>query len=49
MGEVSLLSDDLGVIHKGKLCYNDSFENFKAQYGEHTIEDAFISILEGAP
>jgi sodium transport system ATP-binding protein len=49
MGEVSLLSDDLGVIHKGKLCYNDSFENFKAQYGEHTLEDAFISILEGAP
>ena len=47
MGEVSLLSDDLGVIHKGKLCYNDSFENFKSQYGQHSLEDAFISILEG--
>ena len=49
MGEVSLLSDDLGVIHNGKLCYNDSFENFKSQYGQHSLEDAFISILEGAP
>lgn len=48
MGEVSLLSDDLGVIHRGKLCYNDSFENFKNRFGQHTLEDAFISILEGA-
>ena len=48
MGEVSLLSDDLGVIHNGKLCYNDSFENFKTRYGQHTLEDAFISILEEA-
>jgi sodium transport system ATP-binding protein len=49
MGEVSLLSDDLGVIHNGKLCYNDSFENFKSQFGQHSLEDAFISILEDAP
>lgn len=28
MGEVSLISDDLAVIHKGKLLYNDTFENF---------------------
>jgi len=48
MGEVSLLSDDLGVIHKGKLCYNDSFENFKTRFGQHSLEDAFISILEDA-
>jgi sodium transport system ATP-binding protein len=48
MGEVSLLSDDLGVIHNGRLCYNDSFENFKSRFGQHTLEDAFISILEDA-
>jgi sodium transport system ATP-binding protein len=48
MGEVSLLSDDLGVIHNGKLCYNDSFENFKTRFGQHSLEDAFISILEDA-
>lgn len=48
MGEVSLLSDDLGVIHKGKLCYNDSFENFKTRFGRQLLEDAFISILEEA-
>jgi len=49
MGEVSLLSDDLRVIHNGKLCYNDSFINFKSQFGQHSLEDAFISILEDAP
>ena len=48
MGEVSLLSDDLGIIHRGKLCYSDSFENFKARFGRHSLESAFISILEGA-
>ena len=47
MGEVSLLSDDLGIIHKGKLCFNDSFENFKVKFGQHSLEGAFISILEG--
>ena len=48
MGEVSLLSDDLGIIHNGKLCFNDSFENFKVKFGQHSLEGAFISILEGA-
>ena len=47
MGEVSLLSDDLGIIHNGKLCFNDSFENFKVKFGQHSLEGAFISILEG--
>jgi len=45
MGEVSLLSDDLALIYKGKLLFNDTFENFLAQKKSNTIEDAFIHIV----
>ena len=48
MGEVSLLSDDLGIIHHGKLCYDGSFADFKVKFGHHSLESAFISILEDA-
>jgi sodium transport system ATP-binding protein len=51
MGEVSLLSDDLAIIHKGKLLFNDTFENFLQQMKTKSIEDEFIRIAadEGAP
>ena len=51
MGEVSLLSDDLAIIHKGKLLFNDTFENFLQQMKAKSIEDEFIRIAadEGAP
>lgn len=45
MGEVSLLSDDLAIIHKGKLLYNDTFEQFLKQMKSKTIEDEFIRIV----
>ncbi len=48
MGEVSLLSDDLAVIHKGKLLYNDTFEQFLKQMKSKTIEDEFIRIVGSA-
>ncbi len=48
MGEVSLLSDDLAVMHNGKLCYCNTFEQFKQDYGDISLEDAFIQILEEA-
>lgn len=47
MGEVSLLSDDLAVIHKGKLLYNDTYERFLGQMKSKTIEDEFIRIVGG--
>jgi sodium transport system ATP-binding protein len=47
MGEVSLLSDDLAIIHKGKLLFNDTFENFLHQMKSKTIEDEFIRIVGG--
>lgn len=47
MGEVSLLSDDLAIIHKGKLLYNDTYEHFHGQLKARTIEDEFIRIVTG--
>ncbi len=46
MGEVSLLSDDLAIIHQGKLLYSDTYENFLRQMKSKTIEDEFIRIVE---
>ncbi len=47
MGEVSLLSDDLALIHKGKLLFNDTYDNFLKQMTSRTIEDEFIRIVGG--
>ena len=49
MGEVSRLSDDLAIIHDGKLCYNGSFEAFRSQAVNDSLEEEFIRHLEGAP
>ncbi len=48
MGEVSLISDDLAIIHKGKLLYNSTYENFIAHMKTGTIEDEFIKIIKEA-
>jgi len=47
MGEVSLLSDDLAIIHKGRLLFNDTYENFLQQMKSRTIEDEFIRVVGG--
>jgi len=48
MGEVSLLSDDMAIIHNGKLIYNNTFETFMKEMKSRTIEDEFIRIVGGA-
>jgi sodium transport system ATP-binding protein len=48
MGEVNQLSDDLAIVHKGKLCYNGPFETFQNQMQTPTLEDEFIRIIEEA-
>jgi sodium transport system ATP-binding protein len=48
MGEVSLLSDDLAIIHKGKLCYNGTYEDFRASMKGNSLEEAFIQLVEEA-
>lgn len=45
MGEVSLLSDDLAIIHKGKLCYKGNCDDFASQMKTKSLEDAFIKIV----
>lgn len=48
MGEVSLLSNDLAIIHKGQLQFNGTFEDFQNQMQTSTLEDEFIRIVEQA-
>lgn len=48
MGEVSLLSDDLAIIHEGKLRYSGSYEAFVAQMKTRSLEDEFIKLVEEA-
>lgn len=42
MSEVNMLSDDLAIIHKGDLIYNNTFAKFKSEMQENTLEDEFI-------
>lgn len=42
MSEVELLSDDLAIISKGKLIYQDTFENFKNNRTTENITSEFI-------
>jgi len=46
MGEVSLLSDDLAVIHKGRLLFNDTYQAFLHSMKSRSIEDEFIRLVE---
>ena len=48
MGEVSLLSDDLAIIHKGQLCFNDTYEQFLSRMQTRSVEDEFIRLVEEA-
>ncbi|MCP4151457.1 MAG: ATP-binding cassette domain-containing protein [bacterium] len=47
MGEVSLLSDDLAIIHKGKLLFNDTYDGFLKQMEAKSIEDEFVRLIGG--
>lgn len=48
MSEVELLCDDLAIISKGKLIYNDSMNNFKEEYREQSLTEAFIKIVNSS-
>jgi sodium transport system ATP-binding protein len=48
MGEVSLLSDDMGIIHAGKLVFLGGYSEFARQMKGNTIEEEFIRLVEGA-
>ncbi len=48
MDEVSLLADDLAVIHKGRLLYDGTFDAFTTGTPSETIEDEFVRLVEAA-
>lgn len=47
MGEVRLLSDDLGIIHNGKLVFRGSYAEFEGQMRGESLEEEFIRLVEG--
>jgi ABC-type Na+ transport system ATPase subunit NatA len=48
MGEVSVLSDDLAIIHEGRLLYNGTYEAFTKDMQSTSLEDEFIKLVEAA-
>jgi sodium transport system ATP-binding protein len=49
MGEVSLLSDDMAIIHKGRLVFAGTHADFVRGMQRDTIEEEFIRLLETGP
>jgi len=45
MGEVALLSDDLAVIHRGRLVHSGPFDSFRLQMKSRSLEDEFIRLV----
>lgn len=48
MGEVSLLSDDLAIIHRGTMIFNGSYKDFQSQMQTPSVEDEFVRLVEAA-
>lgn len=46
MSEVDLLCDDLAIIHKGKLLYNNTMENFRNEMLAPNLTAEFIRIIK---
>jgi sodium transport system ATP-binding protein len=49
MSEVDLLADDLAIIHKGRLLFNDTMEAFRSQMQAKGLTQEFIRIIRSAP
>ena len=48
MSEVDLLCDDLAIISKGSIIFNDSFDNFKKQMKADNLTQEFINRVKEA-
>jgi sodium transport system ATP-binding protein len=48
MGEVSLLSDDLAIIHRGSLIFNGGYSDFQKQMQTASVEDEFVRMVEAS-
>ena len=45
MSEVDLLCDDMAIVHKGKLLYNGTMDEFRANQQAKTLTGEFIRII----
>ncbi|MFO7997737.1 MAG: ATP-binding cassette domain-containing protein [Bacteroidales bacterium] len=48
MSEVDLLCDDLAIIHKGKILYNETMAHFRKNMRGESLTDGFIRIVNEA-
>ena len=48
MSEVDLLCDDMAIIHKGKLLYNGTMDEFKSQMQTENLTAEFIRIVNAS-
>ncbi len=48
MGEVELLSDDIAIIHEGRLLFNGSFADYRQAYAGQSMVQAFIHTIQQA-
>jgi len=48
MSEVELLCDDLAIINKGKIVYQNTFETFKTDNPLHSLTERFIEIVKNS-
>lgn len=48
MSEVDLLCDDMAIIHKGKLLFNGSMDDFREQMQADNLTAEFIRIVQNA-
>lgn len=46
MGEVALLSDDMAIIHEGKLCFSGTYKDFQHQMQKESLEEEFIRLIQ---
>ncbi len=47
MGEVTLLADDVGILHQGRLVFSGTLENLNANRVSASLEEEFVRLLEG--
>lgn len=48
MSEVDLLCDDLAIISKGDLIYQNTMDQFRSEFSDISLTEAFIQIVENS-
>jgi len=48
MSEVDLLCDDMAIVHKGKLLFNGTMDEFRSNQQESSLTGEFIRIIHAS-